>query len=72
MAKHSEHVCRPPHGILGLLWICPDCWSEFVYRPVASGELGRVVNLWVRWYEPPGRSWVPLEKRYKRRKQAAR
>lgn len=52
----DRHVCKPPSGQpVGWLWPCPDCWSEFLYRPVASRELGRVVNLWVRRYEPINR-----------------
>lgn len=66
----DAHVCSPPRRDpghkTGLLWICPDCWSEFLYRPVASGELGRVINLWVRFYEPGNKQWVPPERRYKR------
>ena len=66
-SNEDAHVCRPPRREPehkpGLLWICPDCWSEFLYRPVASGELGRIINLWVRYYEPPNRCWVPLDKR---------
>lgn len=65
------HVCRPPKRYpghkTGLLWICPECWSEFIYRPVASGELGRVINLWVRHYEPKNRCWVSLDQREKRK-----
>lgn len=71
-SNEDAHVCRPlkrePGHKTGLLWICPDCWSEFLYRPVASGELGRIINLWVRWYEPPNRCWVPLDSRHKHRK----
>lgn len=68
-AEVERHVCRPPrrepgHKV-GLLWICPDCWSELVWRPVASGELGRIINLWVRFYEPGNRAWVPPERRYR-------
>lgn len=62
----DRHVCKPPPGFAaehGLLWICPDCWSEFIYRPVWSWELGRVINLWVRHYEPRNRQWVPLWRR---------
>jgi hypothetical protein len=45
----DRHVCKPPSGQpVGWLWPCPDCWSEFLYRPVYVRELGRVINLWVR------------------------
>jgi hypothetical protein len=66
-AEVQRHVCMPPKRYpgnkVGLLWICPDCWSEFLYRPVASGELGRVINLWVRFWEPPNRRWVEPKRR---------
>lgn len=65
--NEDAHVCRPPKRDpghkTGLLWICPDCWSEFLYRPVASGELGRVINLWVRFYEPSTMVRTPLRVR---------
>lgn len=61
------HVCTPPTGSVGYLWVCPDCWSEFLYRPVASRELGRVVNLWVRFWEPPNWRWVEPERRGRKR-----
>ena len=66
--KADRHVCKPPPGFApehGLLWICPDCWSEFIFRPVWSWELGRVINLWVRHYEPGNWQWVPPERRFK-------
>lgn len=63
----NEHVCKPPPGFAaqsGLLWICPDCWSEFIFRPVAPRELGgRVINMWVRHWDPKGNGWVPLDRR---------
>lgn len=64
-SNEDAHVCRPPKREpghkTGLLWTCPDCWSELLYRPVASSELGgRVINLWVRFWEPPHTVMTPL------------
>lgn len=63
----EPHVCKPPkrdpQHRTGLLWTCPDCWSELLYRPVASGELGRVINLWVRFWEPPKGTRTPYIRR---------
>jgi hypothetical protein len=62
----TNHSCQPPRGFaIGLLWICPDCWSEFIYRPVYAWELQRVVNLWVRFWEPKYNRWVPMQNRPK-------
>ncbi len=73
-SNEDFHVCKPPPGFAptsGLLWICPDCWSELIYRPVFSWELGRVLNLWVRHWDPKGQGWVPLDRRRKHRKRTA-
>jgi hypothetical protein len=67
-----QHVCRPPRDQpVRTLWICGVCWSEYVYRPVAVGELGgRVINLWVLHYR--GCGWYVLpEQRYRDRKKAS-
>ena len=62
----DRHVCKPPSGQpVGWLWPCPDCWSEFLYRPVYVWELGRVINLWVRHYEPNNRKLGALRVREK-------
>jgi hypothetical protein len=63
-SNEDAHVCQPPAPpCVGWLWYCPDCWSEFLYRPVASGELGRVINLWVLHWEPSNMAWTPLRAR---------
>lgn len=69
MPPTRMHVCPVPRlAVVGTRWACSDCWSEFVFRPVASGELCRIVNLWVRSYEPPNRAYVPPARRFKRRR----
>ena len=66
--KTDRHVCKPPKDVpVGWLWPCPDCFSEFLFRPVWSWELNRVINLWVRFYEPGNRQWVPPERRGRER-----
>lgn len=76
MSRQSFHACKPPPGFAptsGLLWICPDCWSEFIFRPVAVRELaGRVMNLWVRYWDPKGQGWVPLDRRRRRHRKRAK
>lgn len=42
------HLCRLPKGTPGLRHTCQGCRTGFRYRPVASRELGRVINLWVK------------------------
>ena len=59
-------VCKPPPGFSptsGPLWICPDCSSEFIFRPVFVRELQRVMNLWVRLWDPKGQGWIPPAER---------
>jgi hypothetical protein len=66
-----QHVCRPPRDQpAGTLWICGVCWSEYVYRPVAVGELGgRVINLWVLHYSPGAhQAYVPPKRRNRKKK----
>jgi hypothetical protein len=60
MPTTRQHACKPPAGIVGLLWKCPDCWTTYLFRPVESGELGRVINLWVKRSEPNHMELTPL------------
>ena len=52
-ATVDRHVCAPPVGqAVGSVWLCPDCWCTYRYRPVQVRELGRVLNLWVLRHRP--------------------
>lgn len=42
------HLCRLPRGTPGARHVCEACRARFLYRPVLSREIGRVIMLWVK------------------------